>query len=89
MPKRRLNGPLKLLAYLLTQEGEVTIFKIRTDTNLNINTIYTAVGLLKEVGFIKEEVREGPPMRRLISLTEKGRRAAECARVILELAGEA
>jgi len=34
---------------------------------------------LKEAGFIREHYDEGPPIYRFISLTEKGREAAEYA----------
>jgi len=88
MMKRKLNGPLKLLAYLLTANEEVTIFRIRKESGLNVQTIYNAIKLLKNLGLINERYEEGPPPRRLISLTEKGRRAAEHARRLLEIVGE-
>jgi len=88
MPKRKLNGPLKLLTYLLIVNQEVTITKIRDETKMPLKTIYNAIGLLKELGLVKERYDEGPPMRRFISLTEKGRRAAEHARKLLEIVGE-
>ncbi len=88
MPKRKLNGPLKLLAYLLSVNREVPIMKIHYDTGLHYRTIYTAISVLKEVGFVRERYDEGPPIRRYVSLTEKGFEAAKYAKEILKLAGE-
>jgi len=88
MPRRKLNGPLRLLAYLLEIRGEVPIMKIHYDTGLHYRTIYTAIEVLKKAGFIKERYELGPPLRRYVSLTSKGIAAAKHAREILKLAGE-
>jgi len=88
MKRRKLNGPLRLLAYLLDKDEEITVFKIRKETNLNIQTIYNAIDLLKQLGFISERYVTGPPVKRLIKLTEKGKEAAYHAKRLLELAGE-
>ena len=74
MPKRKLNGPLKLLAYLLSVGREVPIMKIHYETCLHYRTIYTAIEVLKEAKFVKERYDEGPPVRRFISLTEKDKK---------------
>ena len=60
--------------------------RIHYDNGLHYRTIYTAIEVLKEVGFVRERYDAGPPVRRFISLTEKGRRAAEYAVEILKLA---
>jgi len=86
VPKRKLNGPLKLLAYLLRVGREVPIMRIHYETGLHYRTIYTAIEVLKEVGFVRERYDEGPPVRRFISLTERGREAAKHAEEILKLA---
>ena len=75
MPKRKLNGPLKLLVYLLSVGREVPIMRIHYETCLHYRTIYTAIEVLKEAKFVKERYDEGPPVRRFISLTEKGKEA--------------
>ena len=87
MPKRTLNGPLKLLSYLLDHDEPVTIMRIHMDTKMPYKTIYTAIEVLKQHGFVEENYDPGPPARRLIRLTEKGRQAAQHARELLRLAG--
>mgnify|MGYP000265222501 FL=1 len=88
MPEAKLNGPLRVLAYLLTVNTEVTLLRISQEAKMNYKTVRNAVELLKKVRFIEERYDPGPPIKRLVKLTERGRRAAEAARVILELAGE-
>ena len=60
--------------------------RIHYDNGLHYRTIYTAIEVLKEVGFVRERYDEGPPVRRFISLTERGREAAKYAVEILKLA---
>ena len=87
MARRKINGPLLVLAKLL-EVNEATIFKLQELTGIkNWYTLNRHLEILKNIGFIKERYVEGPPMRRFISLTEKGREAAACAKRILELAG--
>ncbi len=88
MPKRKLNGPLKLLTYLLEAGSEVPIMRIHYETGLHYRTIYTAIEVLKKAGFIKERYEPGPPLRRYVSLTPKGVIAAKHAKEILKLAEE-
>ena len=87
--RRKLNGVLLVLAALSnTASEEVSMFKLQELTKIrNYNTLSRAVRILKELGLINERFEEGPPPRRLISLTEKGRRAAEHARKLLEIVG--
>ena len=87
MPKRTLNGPLKLLSYLLEQNEPVPIMKIHLDTRMPYKTIYTAINVLKELDLLKETIDPGPPMKRLIKLTEKGKQAADHARELLKISG--
>jgi len=88
MPETKLNGPLKVLAYLLTVNDEVSLLKISQEAGINYKTVRHAVELLKKLGFIIERYDPGPPIKRLVRLTERGRKAAEAAKVILELASE-
>ena len=86
MLRRKLNGVLLVLAALSSIESEVSMFKLQELTKIrNYNTLSRAVRILKDLGLINERYEEGPPPRRLISLTEKGRRAAEHARKLLEV----
>ena len=88
--RRKLNGVLLVLAALSNiASEEVSMFKLQELTKIkNYNTLSRAVNILKELGLVRERYDEGPPMRRFISLTEKGRRAAEYARKLLEVVGE-
>ncbi len=90
MLKRKINGILTVLAALnAIGSDEITMFKLQELTKIrNYNTLNRAVSILKEVGFIEERYERGPPVRRFIKLTEKGRRAAQLAKELLELAGE-
>ena len=54
---------------------------------LRYRTIYVAIKVLRKVGFVRVRYDEGPPVRRFISLTEKGREVAKHAVEILKLAG--
>lgn len=87
MPKRKLNGVLKLLAILSGINREVTPYYIQRNYGFRFDTLSRAINVLKEAGFITERYEEGPPPKRYIKLTEKGREAAACAKRILELAG--
>jgi len=85
MGTQRINGALKVLAFLLNVEGEVPLLRISQEAKMNYKTVRNAIAVLKKYGLINERYEEGPPPRRLISLTEKGRRAAEHARKLLEI----
>jgi len=85
---QKINGALKVLAFLLNVEDEVPLLRISTQAKMNYKTVRNAVEVLKKYGLINERYEEGPPPRRLISLTEKGRRAAEHAKKLLEIVGE-
>ena len=65
---------------------EVPIMRIHYNTGLHYRTVCTAIEVLKEAGFVRERYDEGPPVRRFISLTEKGKEAARHAEEILKLA---
>ncbi len=76
-----------MLAYLYNVNEPVTLLRISREAKMNYRTVQNAVKLLKELGFIEENLDPGPPVRRLIKLTEKGREAAYHAKKLLELAG--
>ena len=60
--------------------------KVHYEKGLHYRIIYTAIEVLKEAKFVKERYDEGPPVRRFISLAEKGKEAAKHAKEILKLA---
>ncbi len=82
-----LNGPLRVLTYLYSVNEPVTLLRISQEAKMNYRTVQNAIKLLKELGFIEENLDPGPPIRRMVKLTEKGREAASHARRLLELAG--
>ena len=90
MPRKKINGVLLVLAKLLEVEEDkgISILRLQELTGIkNYYTINRHLDILKELGFIEEEVDVGPPARRLIKLTERGRQAAQHARELLRLAG--
>jgi len=88
MARRKLDGTLLVLAKLLEEGKEVSVLRLQELTGIkNFYTINRHIQVLKELGFIEETIESGPPVRRLIKLTEKGRRAARLAKELLELAG--
>ena len=88
MPKRAFNGVLKVLAYFADKVGEeVTMYQIQRELGMRYDTLARAVEVLKNVGFLEERIDPGPPARRLVRLTEKGRQAAQHAKELLRLAG--
>ena len=88
MGAQKINGALKVLAFLLNIEEEVPLLRISQEAKMNYKTVRNAIEVLKKYGLVNERYEEGPPPRRLISLTEKGRKAAEYARKLLEIVGE-
>ena len=86
--RKKLNGTLVILAKLLEHDN-VTILKLQEITRIrNWYTINRHINLLKELGLVEEEYIEGPPPRRFIRLTEKGKEVAKHAKRILELVGQ-
>lgn len=83
----RFTGPLKVLSYL-SRAGEVPMLRISVELKMNYRTVVSAVKLLEKLGFINQKVIVGPPPKRLISLTDKGVKAAQHAKELLRLAGK-
>ena len=88
MGTQKINGALKVLAFLLDIEEEVPLLRISQEAKMNYKTVRNAIEVLKKYGLVNERYEEGPPPRRLISLTEKGRKAAKLAKELLEIVGE-
>ena len=88
MGAQKINGALKVLAFLLNIEEEVPLLRISQEAKMNYKTVRNAIEVLKKYGLVNERYEEGPPPRRLINLTEKGRRAAFHAKKLLEIVGE-
>lgn len=70
-----INGNRKVLLALL-KYGESTISELKERAGMSLTGIYNSIRKLLDVGLI-EEVRESKfPFRRMIRLTEKGRKIA-------------
>jgi len=62
---------------VLAREDNLPVSIIVDRTKSSPNAIYNALRRLIQTDLIKEEREKGFPYRRLISLTEKGRKVAE------------
>ncbi|MEM3390464.1 MAG: winged helix DNA-binding protein [Thermoproteota archaeon] len=61
----------------LSKKGATTLTEIKDNVNYSLSAIYNALRKLKDAGLIQEELEKEFPRRRLISLTDKGRKVAE------------
>lgn len=66
----------RVLVYLLKSKSS-TVSDILNKGNFSQTSLYNALRKLKDAGLIQEELEQEFPRRRLISLTEKGRKVAE------------
>jgi len=66
----------RILVYLY-KEGDFAVSEIIRKVGSSQQAIYNALRKLRDAGLIQEELEETFPRRRLISLTEKGRKVAE------------
>ena len=88
MGVQKINGALKVLAFLLNVEGEAPLLRISQQAKMNYKTVRNAIAVLKKYGLINERYEESLSSRRLISLTEKRRKAVEYAKKLLEVVRE-
>ncbi len=65
------------LLLLLAKHGKMSMLDIRYHLDASNTAIYNAIKKLSKAGLVNDEYEEHFPRRRLISLTEKGRRVAE------------
>jgi len=65
------------LLVLLAKRGKMSITELRSSLDASGMAIYNAIKKLSQAGLVNDEYEEHFPRRRLISLTEKGRRVAE------------
>jgi len=70
------TGSIRIMLFL-NKKGAVTLTDIKGGVNCSLSAIYNALRKLRDAGLIQEELEETFPRRRLISLTEKGRKVAE------------
>jgi len=75
----KLLSPAQEILVVLNRnhDQEWTMTDIVTNGKMNRQTVYNNLKILLELGLITEKKEEGFPPRRLISLTEKGRKVAE------------
>lgn len=62
---------------LYSSSEPVMMMELKNKVKCSNETMRSAVEVLLEIGLIQQKIEKGPPPRRLISLTEKGRKVAE------------
>jgi len=67
----------RILVLLFRKKEPLTISALRRMINSSQDALYNALKLLYDNGLIAEEREEDFPRRRLISLTDRGRKVAE------------
>jgi len=63
---QKINGTLKVLAFLLNVEDEVPLLRISQEAKMNYKTVRNAIAVLKKYGLINERYEEDSSLRRLI-----------------------
>jgi DNA-binding MarR family transcriptional regulator len=77
MQRKIIIDEAGVLMITLLKYGRLSLLELREKSDLSNQTVYNNVKRLLEMGLIQEELEETFPRRRLISLTEKGRKVAE------------
>jgi len=85
MQRKIIIDEAGVLMITLLKYGRLSLLELREKSDLSNQTVYNNVKRLLEMGLIQEELEETFPRRRLISLTEKGRKVAEKLEEIEEL----
>ncbi|MEM3715375.1 MAG: helix-turn-helix domain-containing protein [Thermoprotei archaeon] len=62
---------------LLFEQGPLTVTSIMEEGNINRTTFYSTLPVLLKSGLVVEDREEFFPRRRIIKLTERGRKVAE------------
>jgi DNA-binding MarR family transcriptional regulator len=77
MQRKIIVDEAGVLMITLLKYGRLSLLELREKSDLSNQTVYNNVKRLLEMGLIQEELEETFPRRRLISLTEKGKKVAE------------
>ncbi|MCX7914373.1 MAG: winged helix-turn-helix transcriptional regulator [Thermodesulfovibrionales bacterium] len=77
MQRKIIVDEAGVLLITLLKYGKLSLLELREKSELSNQTVYNNARRLKEMGLIQEELENEFPRRRLISLTEKGRKVAE------------
>jgi DNA-binding MarR family transcriptional regulator len=88
MQRKIIIDEAGVLMITLLKYGRLSLLELREKSDLSNQTVYNNVKRLLEMGLIQEELEETFPRRRLISLTEKGRKVAEKLEEIERLLGD-
>ncbi|MEM2997180.1 MAG: winged helix-turn-helix transcriptional regulator [Candidatus Bathyarchaeia archaeon] len=81
------RGALQILLHL-HREGRATRTELRNHVDASMDTIYTALKVLMELGLVREESMDRFPFSVHVTLTEKGRRVAEHIAEVDEILAE-
>ncbi|MEM2079418.1 MAG: helix-turn-helix transcriptional regulator [Nitrososphaerota archaeon] len=76
----------RVLVYL-SKNDKCTVSDILNKGDFSQTSLYNALRKLKDAGLIQEELEKEFPRRRLISLTDKGRKVAEKLEEIEQILG--
>lgn len=77
MQRKIIIDEAGVLLITLLKYGKLSLNELREKSELSNQTVYNNARRLKEMELIQEELEQEFPRRRLISLTEKGRKVAE------------
>ncbi len=75
------TGSIKILLFLNNKDA-LTLTDVKDGVPCSLSAIYNALRKLKDAGLIEERMEDTFPRRRLISLTERGRKVAELLKEI-------
>lgn len=77
MQRKIIVDEAGVLLITLLKHDRLSLNELREKSELSNQTVYNNAKRLVEMGLIQEELEKEFPRRRLISLTEKGRKVAE------------
>ena len=75
--KLEKTGAIQVLSALYLSNEPKMMMELKNKVKCSNETMRSAVELLLEMGLVQQTLEKGPPPRRLISLTEKGKKVAE------------
>jgi len=78
LSKLEQTAAMRILV-LLNRKGKASRTQLRQQIDASIDAIYNAIAKLKDLGLINERGKEKFPFTVEVSLTEKGKKAAELA----------
>jgi len=78
-------GTIQVISALKDLTDPLTLLELSKRVDCSNDTMRSAVEVLLKIGVVQQKIEKGPPPRRLISLTEKGKKVAELLEQIEEV----